>query len=114
MCRLAHAYHITIAVLSVALILAVAFAGVETWLRHVEHEKWLDYLNEYDFADYEYTQDGEGLNIIGDGNGVTGYVATLARENSQEEEPGYSQRHSAAKTQKTEIDREDEPEDKVQ
>lgn len=33
---------------------------------------WLWYLNQYDFAStsYEYEQDGEGLNIIGDKNGV--------------------------------------------
>ena len=31
---------------------------------------FLWYINQYDFESYEYTQDGEGLNIIGDGNGV--------------------------------------------
>lgn len=36
---------------------------------------WIDYLREYDFEgnSYEYSQDGKGLNIIGDGNGVTSY-----------------------------------------
>lgn len=36
---------------------------------------WIDYLREYDFEgySYEYSQDGRGLNIIGDGNGVTTY-----------------------------------------
>lgn len=28
------------------------------------------YLNQYDFESYEYSQDGAGLNIIGDRNGV--------------------------------------------
>ena len=28
------------------------------------------YLNQYEFSGYEYTQDGEGINIIGDRNGV--------------------------------------------
>ena len=36
------------------------------------------YLNQYDFAGYEYTQDGEGVNIIGDKNGVDyKYVPTI-------------------------------------
>lgn len=28
------------------------------------------YLSLYDFASYEYTQDGQGVNIVGDDNGV--------------------------------------------
>ena len=35
------------------------------------------YLNQYDFAGYEYSQEGEGVNIIGDKNGV-GYHITEA------------------------------------
>lgn len=33
---------------------------------------WLWYINQYDFMsyDYTYTQDGRGINIIGDSNGV--------------------------------------------
>ena len=31
---------------------------------------FLIYLNQYDFASYEYEQDGQGVNIIGDRNGV--------------------------------------------
>lgn len=33
---------------------------------------WIDYLGEYDFSGdvYEYSQDGRGLNIMGDNNGV--------------------------------------------
>lgn len=36
---------------------------------------WIDFIREYDFENYsyEYSQDGRGLNIIGDGNGVTNY-----------------------------------------
>ena len=32
---------------------------------------WLWYINQYDFVDYEYQQDGEGVNIIGDRNEVS-------------------------------------------
>lgn len=31
---------------------------------------WLWYINQYDFMTYEYDQDGRGINIIGDSNGV--------------------------------------------
>lgn len=36
------------------------------------NQHWLDYLAEYDFSGetYEYSQDGRGLNIMGDNNGV--------------------------------------------
>ena len=36
------------------------------------NQHWLDYLSEYDFSSesYEYSQDGRGLNIMGDNNGV--------------------------------------------
>lgn len=33
------------------------------------------YLNQYDFESYVYKQDGEGLNIIGDRNGVDFHVS---------------------------------------
>ena len=52
-----------IALLSVVL-LWFATIGIFVW-----------YLNQYDFESYEYTQDGQGLNIIGDRNGVDFYVA---------------------------------------
>lgn len=47
---------------------------------------WIDYLREYDFEGYtyEYSQDGKGLNIIGDGNGVTTYEPET--ENNPENE----------------------------
>lgn len=41
---------------------------------------WLLYINQYDFEDYEYTQDGTGVNIIGDSNGVGYYGAEVDSE----------------------------------
>lgn len=35
---------------------------------------WIDYISQYDFESYTYEQDGQGLNIIGDRNGVDYYV----------------------------------------
>ena len=31
---------------------------------------WVWYISQYDFESYDYSQDGQGVNIIGDGNGV--------------------------------------------
>lgn len=31
------------------------------------------YLNQYEFVDYDYTQDGAGVNIMGNQNGVEYY-----------------------------------------
>ncbi len=46
--------------LIVAVILIFASNGV-----------WLWYISGYDFSDYDYTQDGQGINIIGEDNEVT-------------------------------------------
>lgn len=48
---------------------------------------FLLYLNQYDFASYDYEQDGQGVNIIGDGNGVDYDIPALASENAHEEKP---------------------------
>ena len=32
---------------------------------------WLIYISQYDFESCDYAQDGEGVNIIGDSNGVS-------------------------------------------
>ena len=52
---------------------AIIVALILAWGATIAGFIW--YLNQYDFASEttttEYTQDGEGVNIIGDGNGVT-------------------------------------------
>lgn len=32
---------------------------------------WLHYISDCDIQTFEYTQDGEGVNLVGDGNGVS-------------------------------------------
>lgn len=54
---------------------------------------FLLYLNQYDFASYQ--QDGEGVNIVGDGNGVDFDVP--ARESAPQEES--SDRQGPSNTQ---------------
>lgn len=34
------------------------------------NQKWINYIEQFDFEDYGYQQDGRGVNIIGDMNGV--------------------------------------------
>lgn len=41
------------------------------WLTTIGGFVW--YLYQYDFETYTYTQDGEGMNVIGDANEVTDY-----------------------------------------
>jgi hypothetical protein len=52
---------------------------------------WLWYINQYDFESYsyEYEQDGRGLNIIGDGNGVryNGTADEGYEKNTDKEKP---------------------------
>lgn len=47
---------------------------------------WLLYINQYDFEDYEYTQDGTGVNIIGDSNGVGYYGAEVDSQKEKQKE----------------------------
>lgn len=48
-------------------------------------KEWLDFLSQYDFEDYDYTQDGQGVNIIGDSNGVD-YYGTEAEDTQDDAE----------------------------
>lgn len=49
------------------------------------NHRWIAYLEQYDFASYEYSQDGEGLNILGDRNGVNYYGSEVEGENQNAE-----------------------------
>lgn len=79
----------TVIVFCVALLVISILVGVFGYFAYQLHvqslEKvesinryWLDFLGQYDIeGDYtEYSQDGRCINIIGDGNGVTGYEST--------------------------------------
>lgn len=61
----------------VALIIMAVVVVVTVSALIMQHKYYLDYLSQYDFESesyaYEYSQDGEGLNIIGDSNEVTGH-----------------------------------------
>lgn len=73
----------TVIVFCVALLviaLLVGAFGAFAYKLHIQslerveaiNQHWLNYLSEYDFSgeSYVYSQDGRGLNIIGDNNGV--------------------------------------------
>lgn len=61
--------------LVVAMLVIALTVGVFIW-----------YLNQYDYTSYD--QDGQGVNIIGSGNGVDFDVATT--EDANQEEPVHS------------------------
>jgi len=46
---------------------------------------WLDFVSQYDFEGDSYAQDGRGINIIGDGNGVTDYGPEVSDSANDEE-----------------------------
>lgn len=47
---------------------------------------WIWYINQYDFADYDYSQDGSGVNIICNSNEVEQDGTETSCENTDEEE----------------------------
>lgn len=76
----------------VALIIMAVVVIVTVSALVLQHKYYLDYLSQYDFESesyaYEYSQDGKGLNIIGDSNEVTGYgTETTSEENNTEADP---------------------------
>lgn len=70
----------TIKRLIIALIVSIC-------LIFVSNMAWLWYLSGYDFETYEYTQDGGGTNILGDGNGVSYYEPAPGGQSTPEEKP---------------------------
>ena len=71
-----------VAVLVVAMILLAGWAVTETVLRHIEHNDWIGFIEQYDFETYEYSQDGAGVNIMGSGNGVVNGAAATCESNA--------------------------------
>lgn len=89
----------TVIVFCVALLVISILVGVFGYFAYQLHvqslEKieainkyWLDYLSEYDFSGdvYEYSQDGRGLNIMGNNNGVE--VSGVIADGSETESDG--------------------------
>lgn len=75
----------TVKVLSRCLVfLTLAFLAVVAAFLLYIHQKdkeWLDFLSQYDFEGYSYSQDGEGVNIMGDNNGVNYGAESYSTEN---------------------------------
>lgn len=63
----------------IALIVAITLIFASNFI-------WLAYINQYDFESYEYSQDGQGLNIIGNENGVEWHGAKVDSQEKNEEE----------------------------
>ena len=67
----------------IALIVAIALLFASNMI-------WLYVFAQYDFESYEYSQDGQGINIIGDDNGVNynGPESENPQENPEERVEG--------------------------
>lgn len=59
-----------VVLVAIAIIALAAWGIVESVMRHNEHREWLDFMAGYDIEVIDCVQDGQGVNIIGDGNGV--------------------------------------------
>lgn len=97
----------TVVVFCVALLVIVLLVGTFGWFAYKLHiqslsrveainQRWIDYLENYDFSgdSYEYSQDGRGINVMGSGNGVDYYVGDevtddgpAATDNSETADP---------------------------
>lgn len=47
---------------------------------------WLLFISQYDFESYEYSQDGQGVNVIGNENGVEYYGAKIDGQEKNKKE----------------------------
>lgn len=71
---------ITIVIISVAAIIALFLTA------YLIDKGWRDYFSECNIVNYEYAQDGEGVNIVGDSNGVDYNGATSKNQKNHTEE----------------------------
>lgn len=73
--------HFVIDIVLVVALIASICAGF--FAVHKTNEKWIDYISDYDFIEYSYSQDGQGVNIIGDHNEAdyNGAEADCTQEN---------------------------------
>lgn len=55
-------------------------------LLFVSNLAWLNYMDDFDFMSYEYTQDGEGVNVVGNSNGVEYYEPETEGHGAPEKE----------------------------
>lgn len=68
----------TIKRLVISLVVAVC-------LLFLSNVAWLGFISMYDIQNYQYSQDGEGVNVLGDGNGVE-YNGTTTKDTSTPQE----------------------------
>jgi flagellar basal body-associated protein FliL len=71
--RATHTIKVLVRLMILMLITLLATVGAFLWYIHEKDKEWLDFLNQYDIESYDYQQDGAGVNIIGDSNGVDYY-----------------------------------------
>lgn len=84
--RATHTVKVLVRLMILMLIALLATVGAFLWYIHEKDKEWLDFLNQYDIESYDYQQDGAGVNIIGDSNGVDYYGAEV--ESAENETQG--------------------------
>jgi hypothetical protein len=84
--RATHTIKVMVRLMIVMLVALLATVGAFLWYIHEKDKEWLEFLNQYDFETYDYEQDGRGVNIIGDSNGVDYYGAET--ESAEDEAQG--------------------------
>lgn len=62
------------------LVAVVCFMAV---LLYRNNQKWLDYLGEYEVEEIDYSQDGRGINIIGDENETRQFNGTEIEDKAE-------------------------------
>ena len=69
--RLAHEFSIAMAERTIRRLFILLILIVLLWGATIGTFVW--YINQYDYESYTYEQDGQGVNIMGDWNGVEYY-----------------------------------------
>lgn len=86
--RSTHTIKTLVRLMIVLLVALLTVVGAFLWHLRQKDKEWLAFLEQYDIESYDYQQDGRGVNIIGDGNGVdyNGTETESAENDSQGQE----------------------------
>ncbi|MBR1764451.1 MAG: hypothetical protein IJ746_03555 [Ruminococcus sp.] len=84
--RLTHTIKIMATIIVIMTVAITAITAAFLCYIRTKDKELFDFISSYDFESYEYDQDGEGVNIVGDSNGVDYYGSES--KNTQDKEEG--------------------------
>ena len=86
--RASHTIRMLILLTIFLVVVIVVIVGAFLFHLREKDKEWLNFLEQYDFETYDYQQDGGGVNIIGDSNGVdyNGAETSSTQNDAQERE----------------------------